>query len=77
MTKTETGGAARKMVQHKDRQYKNRFGGMTYTTLCGRMNAACNDGMNVANTDDEVTCKFCLRRMELISRRARGGSDAE
>lgn len=52
-----------KMVQHKDKQRRNAFGGMTFTTLCGRMNAASADGMNIADTDEQVTCKFCLRLM--------------
>ncbi len=33
------------------------------TTLCGRMNGACRDGLNSSANDAEVTCKFCLRRM--------------
>lgn len=52
------------MKLHKDRQRPNRFGGTTYTTLCGRTNRACSDGMNIADTDAEVTCKFCLKLME-------------
>lgn len=51
------------MVKHKDKNRPNRYGGTTYGTLCGRMNSACSDGMNVADTDAEVTCKFCLRLM--------------
>lgn len=34
------------------------------TTLCGRMNKQSADGMNVADTDQDVTCKFCLEKME-------------
>lgn len=33
------------------------------TTLCGRMNRKSSDGMNIANTDEEVTCKFCRSLM--------------
>lgn len=51
------------MVQHKANNRPNRFGGTTYRTLCGRTNRACTDGMNVADTDEAVTCKFCLRTM--------------
>lgn len=40
------------------------------TTLCGRMNVACSDGMNIAETDDEVTCRFCLKQMGAAGRRA-------
>lgn len=49
------------MVLHKANNRPNKFGGTTYRTLCGRTNAACTDGANVADSDAEVTCKFCLR----------------
>jgi hypothetical protein len=49
--------------QHKGRTYVNRFGGTTTTTLCGRMNKACDDGMNIADDDAGVTCALCLRFM--------------
>ena len=51
------------MVLHKDKQRKNAFGGTTFTTLCGRTNRQSRDGMNIANSDKEVTCKFCLKKM--------------
>lgn len=51
------------MKLHKDNNRPNRWGGTTYGSLCGRLNAQCEDGMNVALTDEEVTCKFCLRIM--------------
>jgi len=53
------------MKLHKGRQHPNRFGGTTTTTLCGRMNAACSDGMNIADDDAYVTCRFCLRQLEI------------
>lgn len=56
------------MVQHKDKQRQNAFGGITFTTLCNRMNAGSRDGMNIAETDDKVTCKFCLRLMPAQNR---------
>ena len=52
------------MVLHKDKQRRNVFGGTTWTTLCGRTNRQSADGMNIADTDAEVTCKFCLKKME-------------
>ena len=55
------------MKLHTGRQHPNRFGGTTTTTLCGRTNAACSDGMNIAD-DDGVTCRFCLRQMEITRR---------
>lgn len=36
------------MKLHKDKQRRNAFGGVTYTTLCGRMNRRSQDGMNIA-----------------------------
>jgi hypothetical protein len=50
------------MKQHKDKQVQ-RQGYVKVTTLCGRLNAGSRDGMNIANTDAEVTCKFCLKLM--------------
>ncbi len=52
------------MKLHKDRQVNLRNGATRFTTLCGRMNRRCSDGMNIADTDEQVTCKFCLARME-------------
>lgn len=48
---------------HKDNNRTNAQGWTRYGTLCGRTNRACNDGMNVADTDADVTCKFCLAKM--------------
>lgn len=45
-------------VIHEGIYKPNVFGGVTTTTLCGRVSNACDDGMNVG---DAVTCKFCLR----------------
>lgn len=55
--------ARAEMVQHKGRQRQNAFGGTTFTTLCNRMNRRSVNGMNIANSDAEVTCKFCLSMM--------------
>jgi hypothetical protein len=35
-------------------------GAMKTTSLCGRLNNACRDGMNVTDATSQVTCKFCL-----------------
>jgi hypothetical protein len=51
-----------KMVLHQGRQIA-RKSHTVYTTLCGSMNARCADGMNIANTRAEVTCKHCLRKL--------------
>lgn len=58
------------MKLHQALRFKNRFGGMTFTTLCGRMNAASPDGMNIAATPAEVTCLFCRkdRRFPALSK---------
>lgn len=50
------------MVLHKSKRRPNAFGGTTQTTLCGRM-ALGGDGMNIAASDDAVTCKICLFRL--------------
>ena len=50
------------MALHKDRQVLLPHG-IRFTTLCGRMNRRCTDGMNIADADAEVTCKFCLAKM--------------
>lgn len=38
-------------------------------TLCNRMSNSSDD-LNVADTDDQVTCKFCLRQMAYRKRKA-------
>ncbi|MDH0740924.1 hypothetical protein [Stenotrophomonas maltophilia] len=50
------------MVLHAGRRIE-RPGVIRTTTLCGRMNARSRDGMNIAGTDQSVTCKFCLAKM--------------
>jgi hypothetical protein len=40
------------------------FGGETRGSLCGRLNKACDDGMNITSTISDVTCAFCLRRIK-------------
>jgi len=50
------------MVLHAGRRIA-RPGVIRTTTLCGRMNARSRDGMNIAGTDEAVTCKFCLAKM--------------
>jgi hypothetical protein len=50
------------MVLHKGRMIIRSWG-VRNTTLCGRMNRRCSDGMNIADTDEQVTCKFCLAKM--------------
>jgi hypothetical protein len=51
------------MILHKDRQVDLRNGATRFTTLCGRMNKRSSDGMNIADTDEQVTCKFCLAKL--------------
>lgn len=50
------------MVLHAGRRIE-RPGVIRTTTLCGRMNARSRDGMNIAGTDESVTCKFCLAKL--------------
>lgn len=58
------GGVVSAMVLHKDKQVNLGNGAIRFTTLCNRMNKRCSDGMNIADADAEVTCKFCLARMD-------------
>lgn len=54
------------MKLHKaNNRYDKATDTWRYRTLCGRTNRACNDGMNVAETDAAVTCKFCLAKMAI------------
>lgn len=52
-------------VFHKSWIKRNAFGGFTTTTQCNRNSyRGQSSGMNIADTDAEVTCKFCLKIME-------------
>lgn len=55
------------MKMHKGRVIE-RPGYTRTTTLCGRMNRANPDGMNIAANDATVTCRFCLKQMETAAR---------
>ena len=50
-----------RVVLHKQIYKRGVFGGTVNTTLCGRLHQG--EDMNVSIRDDEVTCKFCLRRL--------------
>lgn len=51
-------------VLHKSWVKNNAFGGITTTTQCNRNSyRGQSAGMNIADTDEEVTCKFCRRIM--------------
>ena len=52
------------MKLHKEKIVTLRkIGATRLTTLCGRMNKNFPDGMNIADTDEKVTCKFCRSLM--------------
>ena len=51
------------MMLHQAKNKMNRRGGMIVSTSCGRSNKASDDGMNIAFSDKDVTCKFCLAIM--------------
>lgn len=55
------------MVKHAAKKVE-RGSHTIYTTLCGRMNKQSRDGMNIADTDAGVTCKFCLRILSRVNR---------
>jgi len=49
------------MKMHLARIRSNRYGGFNTGSLCGRLNAKSEDGMNLTDKADEVTCKFCRK----------------
>lgn len=49
------------MKTHFAKTRRNAFGGETTSSLCGRLNAASVDGMNITGEAAEVTCAFCKR----------------
>jgi hypothetical protein len=56
-------GQMAKMAVHFSKVRPSAFGGTSYGSLCGRLNAASLDGMNVTGSEAEVTCKFCLKAL--------------
>jgi hypothetical protein len=48
-----------RVVMHQSR-VRNLANRTITSTLCGR-NRTTGDGMNIAETQAQVTCKFCLR----------------
>jgi hypothetical protein len=56
-------GADRGMKVHMLRVRPGPFGGELRTSLCGRHNRACSDGMNVTDVAGDVTCLFCKARL--------------
>lgn len=54
------------VVLHEGRQVQRRQH-TVLTTLCGRSSNRVADGMNIADSRDAVTCKFCLRQLRAQS----------
>ncbi len=54
----------KRMKLHKSDNRTNAQGWTRYRTLCRRSNAACSDGLNIADNDDGVTCLFCRKIMD-------------
>lgn len=54
---------ARKVL-HKSWVKRNAFGGYTFTSQCNRNTTRHGDGMNIADRDEDVSCKFCLAIMD-------------
>lgn len=52
----------RATIIHLSDMRPNRYGGFNTTTLCRRLRTL-GDGMNLTAVKSEVTCKFCLARM--------------
>ncbi len=53
---------AKSKVFHKQLYRQGPWGGEVNTTICGRVRNGQGD-YNTADTDDEVTCKYCLNIM--------------
>lgn len=51
----------RSKVLHKQVYRAGAFGSTLNTTLCGRLHKG--QDYNVADSDQQVTCKFCLQRL--------------
>jgi hypothetical protein len=64
------------MKLHKGRAKRGPFGGVLNGTLCGRLSAESEDGMNIAETDDAVSCTFCLRALAKMTPEKRAAMDA-
>ena len=60
------------MKTHLVRMRPSMWGGEVRSSLCNRLNAQSQDGMNVTDKRKEVTCKFCLKLMP--KRRTKGKS---
>lgn len=52
------------MIIHLSVTRPGPFGGTLTKSLCGRLNVASRDGMNLTGNASEVTCKFCRRIMD-------------
>jgi D-tyrosyl-tRNA(Tyr) deacylase len=67
-------------VLHKGRVRRLHVGGGSYatstSTVCARSTTVA-DGMNIADRDEDVTCKLCLRAMAAAAKAAREAGDAQ
>ena len=52
------------VVIHKQIYRRGPFGGVLNTTLCGRLHAGQEH--NCTEKDSEVTCKFCLAKLQAL-----------
>jgi hypothetical protein len=48
-------------IIHKQIYKENVFGGITNTTLCGRVDNSNNEKNNGMNIGDDFNCKLCLK----------------
>lgn len=56
------------MKLHKSDNRTTKEGWTFYRTLCQRSNKASVDGLNIADNDAGVTCKFCMNIMDRLAR---------
>ena len=57
------------MRLHRKLMLEFQDGAFFNGSLCGRLNKAFEDGMNIAMYDEDVTCKFCLNKMKLLEKK--------
>ncbi len=54
------------MVSHKQIYQRSALGGVSNTTLCGRVNNWENEKNGGSNVEEKFTCKFCLKVAETV-----------
>lgn len=59
------------MKVHLARVVSNAWGGVNTGSWCRRLHRGSQDGMNITDDKEKVTCKFCLKLMAFPQRVSR------